>query len=306
MSIACKVAVPLFFMCSGALLLGRDEPLKRLFSHRVLRYVIALVLFSFAEYLSALMYDYSRFDLGYFFRRSYSSYMHGVFWFLYAYLACLLMLPFLRKIARRMDGQGAAYLIALQLLFTGVVPALEYLIGRGQYHLNPDLGLPILSQGIFYMLIGYWIENRLDTSRLGNRHLAALALTGLAAVALSCLLTVNKGGADGRYTADLSLTFHTSFIAVPAIAVYILAKCAFTRIQMQESAVQSILCLGDLTFGVYLIHIAVMRVLAHFTRYMVPYVGPLPVSLLLVVLTAVVAGVITAGMKRIPLLSKLL
>ena len=306
MSIACKVAVPLFFMCSGALLLGKDEPLKKLFSHRVLRYAVALVLFSFVEYLSALMYDYSRFDLGYFFLRIYRSDMHGVFWFLYAYLACLLMLPFLRKIARGMDGQEAGYLIALQLVFVGVIPALEQLIGKGAFHLNPDLSLPILSQGIFYMLIGYWIENRLDLSRVKGRHLAALALAGFAAVVVSCLLTVNKGGVDGRYATDLSLTFHSSFIAIPTIVVYILAKCAFTRIEMQETTVHSILFLGDLTFGIYLIHIAVMRVLTHFTRHMVPYTGPFATSLVLVVLTAVVAGAITAVMKRIPYLSKLL
>lgn len=38
-----RPAVPLFFMCSGALMLSRDIPPKRLFSHNVLRILIAML-----------------------------------------------------------------------------------------------------------------------------------------------------------------------------------------------------------------------------------------------------------------------
>ena len=42
----CKIAVPLFFMISGGLLLHRQESLKDLFRKRIVRMGIVLVLFS--------------------------------------------------------------------------------------------------------------------------------------------------------------------------------------------------------------------------------------------------------------------
>ena len=39
-SIFCKFAVPVFFMISGALLLGKDEPLKVLWKKRIARTIL--------------------------------------------------------------------------------------------------------------------------------------------------------------------------------------------------------------------------------------------------------------------------
>ena len=306
LSILCAVAVPLFFMCSGALLLGRDEPLKKLYSHRILRYIAVLVLFSLAEYLFVNRHELSHFNPLRFLLKIYSTNVHGAYWFLYAYLACLILLPFLRKMARALDGREFIYLIALQVAFTGVIPVVEFLAGRNAYHLNPDLNLPLLSRGIFYMLAGYWAENVLDASRLSKRQIAAIGLAGFAAIALSGLLTVYKGVLDGRYAAELSLTFHTSFIAVPTIAIYILAKCLFTRAKIRESVVRATLYWGELTFGIYLIHIFVMRAFKYVAQHFVPYMGTFLYAVLVVFLTAAIAGGITAVLKRIPPFSKLI
>lgn len=37
-----RASVPLFFMCSGALMLGRDIPLRRLYGHNLVRLVAAM------------------------------------------------------------------------------------------------------------------------------------------------------------------------------------------------------------------------------------------------------------------------
>lgn len=50
LSIFCKAAVPIFFMISGALLLGREESYKELYVKRVARMLLALVFFSLMEY----------------------------------------------------------------------------------------------------------------------------------------------------------------------------------------------------------------------------------------------------------------
>jgi surface polysaccharide O-acyltransferase-like enzyme len=304
-SIGCKIAVPLFFMCSGALLLGKDEPLKVLFSHRILRYAVTLLLFSFAVYLFRLWPDYSQFNLRILIRRIYTGGITGIYWFLYAYLGCLIMLPFLRKLARALGGREILYLIALQVFFRGVVPAVELLLFRYQAHLNPDLALPILSDGVFFMLVGYWMENGLDIKRVGRRDMVVLLSAGVIAIAVSCLLTVRKGRIDGLYEDVTSLMFHSSFIAIPTIAVYILIKRAFLRHAPGERASRAVLYMGGLTFGIYLTHLFVMRLLGHVSGKLLAYMGPFPLALITVLAAAILSGAVTAVMKRVPLLSKL-
>lgn len=50
-----RPAVPLFLMCSGALMLDRDIPLKRLFGHNLLRIVIAMMCWAFLYQLYHLL-----------------------------------------------------------------------------------------------------------------------------------------------------------------------------------------------------------------------------------------------------------
>ena len=52
-SMVCKGAVPLFFMVSGALLLGKNESGKDLFQKRILRMILVIVIFSFLYYMTS-------------------------------------------------------------------------------------------------------------------------------------------------------------------------------------------------------------------------------------------------------------
>lgn len=101
LSIFCKMAVPVFFMISGALLLGRDENLTTLFKKRIAKFTIitvlttvAYVFYKFVRYGEVhsirdfLVYLYTGKDLS------------AHLWFLYAYIAFLLSLPILRAVVK--------------------------------------------------------------------------------------------------------------------------------------------------------------------------------------------------------------
>ena len=47
-----KISVPIFFMISGALLLGKDEPISVVFKKRIWRFSQVLVTFSFISYVA--------------------------------------------------------------------------------------------------------------------------------------------------------------------------------------------------------------------------------------------------------------
>ena len=53
---AARLSVPCFFMISGALLLGREEPLEK-HAKRLLRFLTALVVWSLLYYIWNIFYD---------------------------------------------------------------------------------------------------------------------------------------------------------------------------------------------------------------------------------------------------------
>jgi len=300
-SILCKIAVPLFFMCSGALLLGKDETYKTLFTKRILRYIIVIVVFSFLVYLYDYRNDISKADFSSFFPLIYSSQI-WVYWFLYAYLAFLLMMPLLRKFARAMDGRTIAYFIALKVIFFGVIPALEYCVNRRALQIN--IALWLINDNIFYPIVGYWIENSLDVRKIRPRHLAWGVLAALCCIAVTCFLTVYKKSFDGYYSDEISQYFHNFFIAIPTIVVYVLVKRAFVQATLSEAL--RLLYLGGLTFGVYLLHAVILDFLRPMYNALQPYLRSLPSTLIWMLVTVAISGALTATLKRVPHISKLL
>lgn len=103
-SIACKSAVPIFFMISGAMLLDKEESLNVTYK-RICKFLVDLILFSLAyfwgdSYLEGR--DFCIRDvLGTIIQ---NNYWH--LWYLYAYIALIVTLPFLRNFAKSVSVQN--------------------------------------------------------------------------------------------------------------------------------------------------------------------------------------------------------
>ena len=303
LSIASRIAVPLYFMCSGAVLLGRDEPLSTLYRHRILRYVVVLVVVSFAYYLLAIWGNLGRFRFDRFLAILYSDKLTAHLWFLYAYLACLLVLPFLRKLARSLEGREIAYMIVLQVVFTSLIPAVEYLLGRNAVVINKSFRPNHVVIGAFYMLMGYWMEAKMDFSRIRKKHIVVGVLAAVLAVAASCALTMFKANVTGGFGGRI---FHESFIAIPTLVVFGLFRIWFERMEITESVSRALLYAGDLTFGIYLMHMATFRLTTKIDNLIRPWLTPLIATILWVLLTVIVSGAVTAALRKIPFVKKYL
>lgn len=104
-AILIKIAVPLFFMASGALLLGKEESYGDLLRKRFLRFLVVLVVASLISYLYTCLRQGSQaLSAAYFWTMLYTHNLAGSYWYLYAYLAYILMLPLLRKLAKAMTA----------------------------------------------------------------------------------------------------------------------------------------------------------------------------------------------------------
>lgn len=109
-----KIAVPLFFMTSGALLLGKEESYVDILRKRFLKYFLLLIVGSVVEYLYAcLRMNHESISVAYFFKTLYTSKHATAYWYFYAYLAYLLTLPFLRKLAKSLESKDYLWMILL-------------------------------------------------------------------------------------------------------------------------------------------------------------------------------------------------
>ena len=130
-SMVCKGAVPLFFMVSGALLLGKNESGKDLFQKRILRMILVIVIFSFLYYMKLVLKGERPFAPFSFLLSLPTDLVYLPYWFLYSYLGVLTILPILRPLAQNMSKNTFWYLIILQILLDCLKPTAWVLWGYG-------------------------------------------------------------------------------------------------------------------------------------------------------------------------------
>ena len=151
------IAVSIFFMISGALLLKKEEDLKTLFKKRILKYVLLIIVFGFFQciYDCTIRYPEQNFNLIEILKKIYSTSVIYQYWFLRSYLAFLIILPFLRILVKNMSDKLMYYLLGGYVIVFAILPPLEILLGldRIQLHVTFYTDLVILP------LTGHFLEN---------------------------------------------------------------------------------------------------------------------------------------------------
>ena len=124
---ATRPCVPLFFMLSGMLLLGREEPLSLFLKKRLGRILIpfltwALIyLFIFNDKKSG-----SVVDIGVsFFIKFINGPVYYHYWFMYMIILLYLLTPFLRIYVNNAPSQYTEYFLILWFLFSSLNPLLN-------------------------------------------------------------------------------------------------------------------------------------------------------------------------------------
>ena len=164
LSLFCKFAVPLFMAISGAVLLGRkDEPVKKN-AQRIFRIVIVLVVYSFIYYLQSIYLGECTFSWKDYVVNLIAGNISAHLWYLYLYLAFLISLPILRRLAQNLDDKLFAYMIILAVVFNGVIPCFEYALG---FTLNANVKVTWIGTNIVLCpCVGYYLHTMWDHAKI--------------------------------------------------------------------------------------------------------------------------------------------
>ena len=245
-----KIAVPLFFMASGALLLGREESVHTILTRRVRRFALILLAASAVNYV--LYYRGNRsFSLYDFVERLYTGNVVTPLWYLYSYLAFLLTLPFLRKLARTMRERDYFWLFALYEL-TELIAVVDYFWFHGTKAHSWDFFLFTSWNYVLFTLFGFYLDRVMKKERMNLETGTFLIAASALAIGAGYMLTQWKMGSAATWKAADSQTFFNTFVAIPSITVFYIAKCLSIRrpASGRKAAIWSLLSIG--TFGTYL------------------------------------------------------
>jgi len=291
LSILCKVAVPIFFMISGALLIGREETIKDVFRKRILRIILIICVFTLLQYIRICMAQNMRPNLLTYLAVCYSGNIIEPYWYLKAYLGYLLVLPFLRYIAKSVTKEGQRFFVILC-----AIKVLTEILGIiTNYQMN--VSLIMCSDIICYPLLGYFLENGEVLNSLKRKRIS------LPAFPVVLILTV--GGAI--YYRQIYGAFGEAFLSVSVLPLAVLLFSLSLNIKDSSSKGARInVSAGRCVFGVYLIEDVMRNLLIYHLHWNWDLMTPLINCICFSAVTMVLASAIIYLLRLIPFVKKIL
>lgn len=315
------VAVPLFWMISGSLLIPKEETVGTLYKKRVSRIFVALILFSFIQELFVLDWylgNIYTFNLKDFLLRIYNAGIVGyggvgpwAYWYVYSYLGMLMILPLLRRMANGMNKKEWIYFFSLFMFFFGIVPAIEYALG-GEVH-NGFTG-NMFSRHIVCFMTGHYVGNVISEKKLSLRRACVLLLIGFACVITTCLIVQHNiniaEDSDSGYAIMTSIMPSIYMICdfVPSFAVFYFVRTLFEKYEEKigRTARHCLMAAGSASFGVMLIENILRWKLVFVYESIRPICRSLPACVIWVLLVWLLGMIIILIVKRVPIIKKLL
>lgn len=300
-----KIAVPLFFMITGALLLVREESIEKIVKERFLKYLIVLIVSSAAAYLYFGFRDSnaSPRNLTDFIAILYSSQHSVALWYLYAYLPYLLMLPFLRKLAKNMSEKEFSWMILMYGLFK-LVSIFQFLVWKESVYLNGNFSFFISFDYVFYPLMGYFIEHKMSRAQFNQKNLIRLIIASFLSIVVCCLLSHYRSKLLDAWSEANCQTFFNTLIFIPTITAYFAAKMLFMHHDFGNRVRQILGALGNTTFGLYLIEYLCRNETLPIFWFLRPLIHTLPACWVWIAASCIMGMGITWFLKKIPLVNR--
>ena len=256
----CKIAVPLFVMVSGSLLLGRIDDYRK-HARRIARMAIALVVFSVFYYLTSS----DTWSLTDFAQKFWHAKISGHLWYLYMYIGLLMMLPLLQKMAAGMSRKDYIYFLAIGFGVVNLVPVFAKFNSSFAY--ASDFSLPLFGGYLCMFVCGHFLAHIITPT--GKQKIIAcvvfLACLAFLVLATNHFYDLNDGN---DYLQMQNRTF---------TPIMLMAACVFVLIRPLETSTNKRIRknvgiritseIAMCSFGVYLIHMYFVRLLnPYFSR----------------------------------------
>lgn len=295
-SVICKMNIPLFMMITGAVLVAKEDSLQSILKNRVVRMLVVLLISSAVMYgLQCFAWQQNTFSISEFIRKLLTNDIQTSYWYQYKYIEILLLLPFTGLVARRMNEDLLKYILFLAVIFKVVMPIIHMLTGY-----SVPMGFYILDDSIFYVVLGYYLGNKMDHDKLENISSTVIVVAALACVAFACILVLIGKEITGQYSENV-LNIITP---VMAILAFIGIRKWFETKVIGARAERMLLTLGNCTFGIYLVEHIGQKLFIRFYLWMCERIFGVIACGIYVLCIFIFGFVFTYALKKIKIVKK--
>ena len=248
-----RMGVPLFFMVSGYLLLGKSEPVADFFRKRFVKvgiptlfWSVAYLLWSVEAYRNGTMKP-----MGIALSMLKAMYLGDVeihLWFLYILIGIYLVVPILRIFVSAASRRDLTYFVIIWFLATSLFELAHRIIG-----FPTALTIPVVTGYVGYFMFGYLLAD----VELGRRGKLLSALGCIIAITITFfgtnMLSARVGSIDSYF-----YSYFSPPTVLAAICGFFLLKSLGQSLGKAGVVVRSI---SETSFGIFLIHIFVIQLL---------------------------------------------
>lgn len=303
-NVLARWSVPCFLMLSGMLFLERNKEIsiKKLYGKYILHLVVAYAFWSCVYALYNSFYDAgnSLIDkIKYFLSYCLSGEIHT--WYVLVTIGLYMAIPIIKCVINKGSEQLIKYWIIVMFVFSSVVPCivdmgLPFLSGYVKY-INKYMELNFFLGYTLYFVLGYYLCN-VQMSKKIKRLIYILSIISLL-YSLFALIVLR-----GIFNYDISVLGYLYVnIVLMSMGVFMFFRDYVSKIKFSEKSKRIITDLSKLTFGIYLIHVLILKIFSR-VGYDVS-IAPHYISYFLVsISTFIVSGIIICLIKKIPKISK--
>lgn len=239
-----KIAVPMFLMCTGALMLGNNDPYHKHYQ-RLKRFLLVFLTVSLIYYYINNIEAYGYRGIASVFSDLFSRPASNALWYLYLYLGIQITLPFLQKMTSVLKRKDILIFITLCFCASGSPDILKRFFDIELYQ---DFDPSILSYPLGYLFSGYYIH-KYGAGDL--RSVVAALFFVLMSLFISVVLTYES------YGLEIKTFLFWSKIWLPNIVIMSLGAFFFLRFlccNLELCIISKYMTnLSKCTFGVYLV-----------------------------------------------------
>jgi len=299
-----KIAVPVFLMLTGSLLLNRKESLKTLFNKRILRVILSLLLFSIIMCLLKNRNQLGRINIKTFLISLISNPYDLSYWYLYMLIGIYICLPFIRSMVLNLTVKEHTYYLILWMVYFGVIPQLLKI-----FHLPTISGyfsLPTIVVPLGYILAGNYLSNIVDKEKIYRKRFLYIACVILIlCISTNVVISIREYQKYSKFILSLD-NYSTIFVMLQSISVYYIVCYCISRVRISEHFGKLLTSVSAATYGIYLTHIIIIQ----HTKYIINWLNIKMNDFIAVVLYEIIVFIIgyfiTKIMKKIPYVKKLL
>ena len=293
-----KIAVPVFFMIMGGLLLQKvDKPKKSV--ERVVRMLLVTLIFSVVYYVKDYWNNLENINIVEFVRKIFTFRATNAFWYIYAYIGLLILLPLMQRMAQTFSKRATMYFVVLSMGVLGFIPLMEIFFKIRPHHYITDMFFPV-HLGVVFM--GYYIEKYMV---INKKTFLTCLFSFVFLIAFQVVATdefYNKNS-DSYLQLD-NCKFLT--VRLGALCFYVIFKYLSTVCTTKETVANALCYIGSLTFGVYLLSDMIIRSTKELYANLQLDCSIMVATIIWELLVFAMCCGITAVLKLIPGLKKLL